>query len=81
MPRKPGVGNKPKEIADVIGADVDNEDKFLAELLAGKARWNKVARELKAKGLGNTREQEYSEAYQILLNRFSAVEAPEQTNQ
>ncbi len=77
--REPGTKNKPKEIADVIGKDVDNEDKFLAELIAGKARWAKIASDLQKEGRPNERELDYSEAYKVLINKFSEVTPPEKT--
>lgn len=77
--RQPGTKNKEKEIVDVIGKDIDNEDRFLAELIAGKARWGKIASELQKEGKPNEREKEYAEAYKVLINNFSAVEKPAET--
>jgi len=78
--RQPGTKNREKEISEVIGKDIDNEDKFLAELIAGKARWARIANELQKEGKPNEREKEYSEAYKVLINKFSEIEPPEKAS-
>lgn len=70
MPRTAGAPNKPKTVADVIG-EMSNEDKFLHELIAGKARWTNEASRLARESRDNTKETEYAQAYKLLINKFS----------
>lgn len=75
--RPAGSKNKPKEISEVLGK-MTNEDAFLAELIKGKAKWANIAAELDAKGHNNEKELDYSEAYKVLINRFTQIEASPQ---
>ncbi len=70
MPRPSGSKNKPKEF-EIIAEDANNEDLFLAELIRGKAKWTKAAKELAEKGFANDKELEYAGAYKILINKFT----------
>jgi len=70
MPRPAGSKNKPKEL-DIISDDTNNEDLFLAELIRGKAKWTRIAKELSEKGFANDKELEYAGAYKILINKFT----------
>lgn len=54
-----------------------NEDLFLQELLNGKARWTAEADKLSEQGKVSLKEQEYAEAYRVLLNRFTKDPDPE----
>lgn len=73
MPRTAGSKNRQIDIIDLaIPEGASNEDVFLAELMRGKAKWARIAKELQQKHLQNEDEKSYAEAYRVLINRFTA---------
>lgn len=69
-------GNKPENApAPDKNHDYDNEDLFLSELLRSYAFWKGEA--AKRKEAGGGREEDYAEAYKILLNKFTQIEGIE----
>lgn len=73
MARTPGskTTNTPSVLKNIGG---DNEDQFLSEVLSGHIRWKAKAAEKQAMGHDSSNEDEYSEAYRVLLHRFSQIE-------
>lgn len=53
----------------------DNEDKFLAEVLERCTFWKAEAIRVKGEGQTGEKELEFAQAYRVLLNRFSTIEA------
>ncbi len=79
MGRTPGAKNKTnnKNILIVENKErkyTDSEDIFLTDALEKYKFWKARAMELKNDGKDSSREEEYAEAYRILLNRFSVVD-------
>lgn len=70
MPRTAGAKNRSKDIAETM-TGMSNEDKFLAELISGKARWTKTASDLAKEDKDNGRELDYAGAYKVLINKFT----------
>lgn len=81
MPRTAGSKNRQKDLIDLaIPEGASNEDVFLSELMRGKAKWTKVAADLKNSGKPNDNEKSYAEAYRVMINRFTA-DQPENIQQ
>lgn len=51
-----------------------NENIFLAEILAGKTKWDKVAETLEQANKPSTKERAYAQLYKDALNMFTEKE-------
>jgi len=77
MPRTKGSKNKPPALKAMTEQFENTEDQFLAELLAGKIKWNRLAAEKEKRNEAADQEREYANVYRVLLNRYSADEIAE----
>ena len=81
MGRTPGAKNKNISINKISVAEmqkninIDNDDIFFSELLAGHSKWKAEVRRLRESGQSHERESEFAEFYKIGLAKFTAIES------